>query len=497
MGVVREAAMSDTQRDAREPPPASVHDAELEALLAKIAAHDRTAFELFYRRMETHVYNLALQIAGRRADAEEAVQDALLQVWVKAPEYRTGNASGWILRIVARAALRKLRTRGKHGRLDRKAAEARPLVAAPETETKDRDACLASLRENLGALDDEHRSVVALYYGASMSQGEIATLLETTQQTISNRLKESLELLRRRLREAGFAPTAAALPLLPEPCALLDDCYMQGPVPEGMAAKVFEGLARGAGQAGRESARAAAVHKTGWGLWALLAALCAGAVGWYAWPKQGAQSVSEPAKAQPDPPVEAAPERPQEWHWAFGSGPETKGLRVLDGAWRWQDGIQGEAAMVADGGCTILLPIEPQPGDIYDVEIAWYFQSPKKPMSGACGWFDKQGHSVPRLTWNKHISFPVREKGWHRQRYYFDVDADTVVSTLNDKLFIVGEFDPHPQAKHLGLRFEVMYVYSIRVRRITNDQIPEALRDREALKKQLGGQSIYRIPPKD
>lgn len=492
MSVGTGAAMSDTQRDAREAPPAL--DAELEALLAKVAARDRAAFERLYRRMETHVFNLALQIAGRRADAEEAVQDALLQVWTKAPEYRPGNASGWILRIVARSALRKLRARGKHGRLDRQAAEARPLAVAPETDAQDRDACLASLREHLGALDDEHRSVVALYYGASMSQGEIAALFETTQQTISNRLKESLELLRRRLREAGFAPLAAALPLLPGPCALLDDCYCQGPAPEGMAAKVFEGLARGAGQAGRESARAAAAHKAGWGLWALLAALCAGAGGWYAWPQPKTQSVSEPAKA---PPVNAAPELPQEWHWAFGSGPETKGLRVLDGAWRWQDGIQGEAGMAVDGGCTVLLPIEPRPGDIYDVEIAWYFQSPKKPMSGACGWFDEQGHSVPRLTWNKHISFPEREKGWHRQRYFFDVDADTVVSTLNDKLFIVGEFDPHPNAKLLGLRFEVMYVHSVRVRRITKEEIPEALRDREALKKQLGGTPFFRVPPKD
>lgn len=483
--------MSGTQQEA---PSAGAYEAELEALVAKVAVRDRAAFERLYRSMETHVYNLALQIAGRRADAEEAVQDALLQVWIKAPEYRPGNAAGWILRIVARAALRNLRARGKHGRLDRKAAEARPLVAAPDTETQDREACLASLREHLGALDDEHRSVVALYYGASMSQGEIAALFETTQQTISNRLKESLDLLRRRLREAGFAPMAAALPLLPEPCALLGDCYAQGSAPVDLTAKILAGLDRGAGAPGRESARGAAAHKAGWGRWALLAALCAGAGGWYVWPRQETQSVSEPAKAQPG---KAAPERPLEWSWAFGAGPETKGLRVLDGAWRWQDEIQGEAGMAIDGGCTVLLPIEPRPGEIYDVEIAWYFQSATKPMSGACGWFDEQGHSVPRLTWNKHISFPVREKGWHRQRYFFDVDADTVVSTLNDKLFIVGEFDPHPQAKFLGLRFEAMYVYSIRVRRIAQDQIPEALRDREALKKKIGGQPLFRVPPKD
>ncbi|MCK6472130.1 MAG: RNA polymerase sigma factor [Planctomycetes bacterium] len=496
MGAATETAMSGTQRQSGEAPASATRDAELEALLAQVAARDRAAFERLYRHMETHVYNLALQITGNRADAEEAVQDALLKVWIKAPDYLTGNAASWILRIVARASLRKLRTRGKHERLDRMAAEARPLVAPPVGETKDSDGCLASLREHLGALDDEHRSVVALYYGASMSQCEIAELLETTQQTISYRLKESLDLLRRRLRKAGSASTAAALPLLPGPCALLDDCYGQGPAPESMAAKVFEHIARGAETAGRESARAAAAHKAGWGLWAVLAALCAGAGAWYVWPKQEAQSVSAPAKAEAAPAAEA-PERPPEWYWNFGSGPAVEGLRLLDGAWRWQDGIQGEAGMVVDGGCTVLLPIEPRPGEIYDVEIAWYFNSPKEPMSGACGWFDEKGHSVPRLTWNRHISFPVREKGWHRQRYIFDVDADTVVSTLNDKLFIVGEFDPHPQAKILGLRFEVMYVHSVRVRRITQEEIPEALRDREALKKELGGKSIYRTPPKD
>lgn len=57
----------------------------------------------------------------------------------------------------------------------------------------------------------------------------------TTQLKISNCLKESLDLLRRHLREAGFAPMATALPLRSVPCHLLGECFTQGPAPSSLA----------------------------------------------------------------------------------------------------------------------------------------------------------------------------------------------------------------------------------------------------------------------
>ncbi|MCK6472129.1 MAG: sigma-70 family RNA polymerase sigma factor [Planctomycetes bacterium] len=487
MGVKLEAAMTGTRRKAGEGRGAGARGAELEGLLAQVAARDRAAFERLYRLVDTHVFNLAMQITKDRADAEESVQDAMLQIWTKAPEYREGNAEGWILRVVARASLRRLRARGKHERLDRKAAEARPMVLEPDDSRQDREACLASLREHMETLDDDHRSAVALYYGASMSQGEIAALFQTTQQTISNRLKESLELLRHRLREAGFAGLAATLPVLPGPCDLMDEVYTQGGPPPGLANRVFDGLARGAASSGRNSARGAA-YRTGAGVWLLLAALCAGAGGWYVWPRTEPQSLrgantngrqAETPPASSDPRIAAAPPiEPRTWTFDFAK-PPADGIEYLKGTWRWgPDQADTQPCLIALDDKNLNALLLPELKHRLPILVKVHYRITRNgSWEVGVGWTD----GVQTFSARRWQGAQLRGEVGKQAELYTYYIGDYSVTGSNDVRPLIGQDIGSVNRKRLYLKGKNIAVASVEIRELRDDEIPEAFRDFSAL----------------
>lgn len=251
-----------------------------EELLQRIAAErDREAFQALFDRYGTKAFSLALYLSGNRAKAEEAVQDAMLSVWLKAGRFEPsrGTAKAWVLRIVANKAIQSERkeqserNREMIVREDASQAEA----AAPETEVT-KEALLDALREKFAELPDAIRQVLALYFAAEMSQEEISRTLDIPQSTISMRIRQGLDDLRRRLKGAGYA---AALPLVASNG--FGEALLSGTeVPAGLGARILESL----GSAAEHSVRAAAASKVAAGLWLAAAALAAAATagGWWA-----------------------------------------------------------------------------------------------------------------------------------------------------------------------------------------------------------------------
>ena len=79
----------------------------LEALLAQVARGDRQAFQRLYRASSAHLFGAALRILQDRSSAEEAVQEAYLQIWNNARTYRpeTAPALAWMATIARYRAL--------------------------------------------------------------------------------------------------------------------------------------------------------------------------------------------------------------------------------------------------------------------------------------------------------------------------------------------------------------------------------------------------------
>jgi RNA polymerase sigma-70 factor (ECF subfamily) len=167
-------------------------------------------------------YAVAYDLLGNRAEAEEAVQEALARACENIGELRDPIAApAWFLRIVTTMCLRTLRRRrlrrSLFGWLDRKpdesvapteqtGAEFAPMMHATEAVPAPHDSL--SDRERLGALlaslDDlpaKQRAALVLRYGHDLSVPEVAQMLGVEHATAKTHLVRGLARLRDLMEE--------------------------------------------------------------------------------------------------------------------------------------------------------------------------------------------------------------------------------------------------------------------------------------------------------
>lgn len=302
-------------------------DAELLGRIAR--RQDREAFAELYGRYERPAHGLLLHIVRDPARAEDALQEAFLNVWRHAGTLRDeANVRGWLLRVVAHEGLRALRQRRRQARqVDLDRAGQIESKAGP-SETRGEGELSAALNREIAGLDAEARSLIALYYGGGLSQREIGEALDLTQQAISKKMGDALARLRRGLAQAGFA---AALPLLET--GALADAICQGHAP-GLATKILSRVDELSEVA--EASRRMVAAKT-WGAAPYLGAamLLAGAGAW--WALQTPAPKSSPSNpATPAPATEApagTPAAKRTWRWDFDSPEAFEHLRVVQGTY--------------------------------------------------------------------------------------------------------------------------------------------------------------------
>jgi RNA polymerase sigma-70 factor (ECF subfamily) len=194
MGVVR--AVMDAAGTAREPVTTGAADDEL---VAAVAAGDRQALELLYRR---HAPWLAGRLAARttsRELAEEALQDTFLAAWRGARTYHgTGEVPAWLWGI-ARRRLASLARRQPHGSLSLDAAGERvDQAAGPEEAALGRDAS-DRIRLAVAHLPDDQRAAITavVYQGQTIEQAALAAAVP--EGTIKSRLHRARLHIRKEL----------------------------------------------------------------------------------------------------------------------------------------------------------------------------------------------------------------------------------------------------------------------------------------------------------
>jgi RNA polymerase sigma factor (sigma-70 family) len=175
-----------------------------EDLLAAVARSDEAALGELYDRFGGVAYGLAMRVLRDGALAEDAVQEAFLQVWRSAGTFRPerAKASTWLLTFVHRRAVDLVR------REERRRTE--PTISAPEpTEPgADEGAEIRSRREivqdALRRLPSEQREAIELAYYGGLTQSELAERLGQPLGTIKSRMFTGLQRLRVLLVESGY-----------------------------------------------------------------------------------------------------------------------------------------------------------------------------------------------------------------------------------------------------------------------------------------------------
>jgi len=168
-------------------------------LVRAVAAGDRQALELLYRR---HGPWLAGRLAARTSSrdlAEEALQDTFLAAWRGARAYHgSGEVPAWLWGI-ARRRLANLARRQPRGSLSLDAAgEQADPATGPEEAALGRDAS-ARIRLAVAHLPVEQRAAITavVYQGQSIEQAALAA--KVAEGTIKSRLHRARLHLRKEL----------------------------------------------------------------------------------------------------------------------------------------------------------------------------------------------------------------------------------------------------------------------------------------------------------
>jgi RNA polymerase sigma-70 factor, ECF subfamily len=186
------------------------------ALLARLKAGERAAFEEFVAAYQGLVYELSYRLLGDPEDARDATQETFLKVYRHVGSFRgESGLKTWLYRIAVNQASNQRRwwwrrrkkdtisldLAGDEGRetlADRLAARG----ATPEQNALDRE------REHwmmtaLESLKHDFRVAVVLRDVQELSYEEIADTLGISVGTVKSRIARGREELRKRLRETG------------------------------------------------------------------------------------------------------------------------------------------------------------------------------------------------------------------------------------------------------------------------------------------------------
>jgi RNA polymerase sigma-70 factor (ECF subfamily) len=181
-------------------------DAQDPELARRVAAREPAAFEALMRRYNRRLFRTARAILRDDAEAEDALQEAYLQVYRAIGAFRgEAKLSTWLVRIVANEALMRMRKRARRAEIlpfQPGASESEihqiadtnmddtPEISAQRTEMR------SLIEAQIDLLPDDFRAVFMLRSVEEMSVEETAEALGIPPATVRTRLFRARSLLR-------------------------------------------------------------------------------------------------------------------------------------------------------------------------------------------------------------------------------------------------------------------------------------------------------------
>jgi RNA polymerase sigma-70 factor (ECF subfamily) len=172
-----------------------------DTVIERASRGDQEAFRLLWEDHHAVAMAAALRLCHQPALAEDITQGAFLLAWRGLPRFRAGLPfRPWLMRILYRHALDVMERQRiyLHAQplsvqaLEASACESPPYERDPQQLIADRE----ELSHALAHLNADQRQVIALRYGADLSEAEIAQVLGWPIGTVKSRLNRAREKLR-------------------------------------------------------------------------------------------------------------------------------------------------------------------------------------------------------------------------------------------------------------------------------------------------------------
>ena len=175
---------------------------------------DRQAFTVLARRWERRLLLFLLRLLGKREEAQDTCQEALLRAFVSIHTLRQPEHFGtWLHRIALNVGRDRLRSQQRRdlrlvGLDDEPVGEIASGDAGPHERAERGDAA-TRVRKALAMLPDEQRTAILLRELEGFTSQEISTITGVPAATVRSRVFYGLKALRRMLPEHGLASAPA------------------------------------------------------------------------------------------------------------------------------------------------------------------------------------------------------------------------------------------------------------------------------------------------
>jgi RNA polymerase sigma-70 factor (ECF subfamily) len=172
---------------------------DLAELLKLSGRGDEAAFAGLYDAVSARAYGLAVRIVRDPSQAEEVMQEAMLEIWRTATRFdrSKGSAVSWVLTLVHRKAVDRVRSAEASTKRDTTYHQKNVTVEHDSTA----EAAQASMearrvRQAMNTLTDAQREALELAYFKGYTHTEVATMLDLPLGTAKTRIRDGLIRLR-------------------------------------------------------------------------------------------------------------------------------------------------------------------------------------------------------------------------------------------------------------------------------------------------------------
>lgn len=181
-----------------------------ESLLDRVAAGGEHSAEALLDRYGGLVWSLARRFCADRAEAEDAVQEIMVEVWKSVRQGRYDASKGSETTFVATIARRRLIDRLRRRRL--KTSELAMDVASPKAATTPADELTDEARaasEVLERLSEAQQTAIRMAVLHGLTHEEVAAATGMPLGTVKTHIRRGLIKMREMLASAGSQPGTA------------------------------------------------------------------------------------------------------------------------------------------------------------------------------------------------------------------------------------------------------------------------------------------------
>jgi RNA polymerase sigma-70 factor (ECF subfamily) len=176
-------------------------------LVVRVQQGDQRAFEALVVADHPRLYRAAYGILRDLQLAEDATQQALLDIWREVGRLRDpAKYEAWSYRLLVRVCYAEAKRRSRWTSNDDLSPTDEPRAADAYLGVADRD----QLERGFEHLSMDHRVVLALRFLLGMTPEQVAEVLDLPRSTVYSRLQAAVKAMRTAL-EADARPVALAL----------------------------------------------------------------------------------------------------------------------------------------------------------------------------------------------------------------------------------------------------------------------------------------------